>query len=145
MGLARIEDTLFERLPNGEAKAWPERFLEAIPVGADLRIAYWRYMDWVFANPEEGLIAFVKDDYVKQLLSSVGIIYAQLGSLKLHQRNSVTFVPARVTLVNSTTRQQSFTITDSSAVTFESVNVSGESNETFSASFNAWLRSNATR
>lgn len=31
--MARLEDALFERLKNGEAKKFPIRFLEAIPVG----------------------------------------------------------------------------------------------------------------
>ncbi len=35
--LARLEDTIFEQLPNGEAKAFPEAFLSAIPIGVDLR------------------------------------------------------------------------------------------------------------
>jgi hypothetical protein len=34
--LARVEDTLFEGMPKEDAMFWPERFLEAIPVGANL-------------------------------------------------------------------------------------------------------------
>ena len=34
--LARLEDTIFEGLPKAEAVKWPERFTQAIPVGADL-------------------------------------------------------------------------------------------------------------
>jgi hypothetical protein len=34
--LARLEDGLFEKLTNKESQKWPEQFLEAIPVGADL-------------------------------------------------------------------------------------------------------------
>lgn len=34
--LAYLEDVLFESLPKKEALVWPERFLSAIPVGADL-------------------------------------------------------------------------------------------------------------
>lgn len=34
--LARLEDNIFERLPNDLAKSWPLRFLEAINVGSDL-------------------------------------------------------------------------------------------------------------
>lgn len=34
--LARLEDTIFEGLPNEEAKTFPRRFLEAINVGSDL-------------------------------------------------------------------------------------------------------------
>lgn len=34
--LARLEDTIFENMPLGLAKTWPERFLSAIPLGVDL-------------------------------------------------------------------------------------------------------------
>ncbi len=34
--LARVEDTLFEGMSKEEAMLWPEKFLSAIPVGADL-------------------------------------------------------------------------------------------------------------
>lgn len=34
--LARLEDTIFEGLPLDRAKLWPEEFLKATPVGAEL-------------------------------------------------------------------------------------------------------------
>jgi len=34
--LARVEDTIFEGLPNDRAKLWPEQFLKAIKIGKDL-------------------------------------------------------------------------------------------------------------
>jgi hypothetical protein len=34
--LARLEDCIFEELPNSLAKEWPERFLSSINVGSDL-------------------------------------------------------------------------------------------------------------
>lgn len=34
--IAHVEDYLFERMPNEDAMTFPLRFLEAIPVGADL-------------------------------------------------------------------------------------------------------------
>jgi hypothetical protein len=34
--LARLEDALFEGMPDEDAQKWPETFLAAIPVGADL-------------------------------------------------------------------------------------------------------------
>ena len=34
--LARLEDRIFEGLPNGKAKEWPIRFMSAIRPGADL-------------------------------------------------------------------------------------------------------------
>src|SRR5262245_33934330 len=41
--LARIEDGLFESLPVENAMQWPLRFLESIPVGANLLIPYWQF------------------------------------------------------------------------------------------------------
>jgi len=35
--LAKLEDAIFEGLPREDALAWPERFLSAIPVGADVQ------------------------------------------------------------------------------------------------------------
>jgi len=34
--LARVEDTLFEGMNKKKSETWPERFLEAIPIGVDL-------------------------------------------------------------------------------------------------------------
>src|ERR1019366_7858428 len=34
--LARVEDTIFEGLPDDRAQVWPEQFLKAIKIGKDL-------------------------------------------------------------------------------------------------------------
>ena len=36
--LARLEDYLFETMPNDKATKWPAEFIKAIPVGADLSL-----------------------------------------------------------------------------------------------------------
>src|SRR5882724_7971251 len=38
VALARLEDTLFEGQPNGQAKSFPARFLSAIKRGADVLV-----------------------------------------------------------------------------------------------------------
>jgi hypothetical protein len=76
--LARIEDGLFEALPNGEAQAWPEAFLDAIPVGANLYIPYWQFMRWLLIDPEEGVIRFAKREKTKQAIENVGALYGRL-------------------------------------------------------------------
>ena len=45
--LARLEDTIFESLPNGDAKKWPERFLKAAKPGADLSLVQWQFLEFV--------------------------------------------------------------------------------------------------
>jgi len=41
--LARLEDRIFEGLPNSKAKYFPEQFLEAIPVGVCLKNVGWKF------------------------------------------------------------------------------------------------------
>lgn len=59
--LARLEDTIFEGLPNAEAKEWPLQFTRAIRPGADLSKVSWQFNAWVLANPEKGCIRFAGD------------------------------------------------------------------------------------
>ncbi len=48
--LARIEDTIFEGLPDKEAKMWPERFLKAIKPGANLEKAKAPFLIFVLQS-----------------------------------------------------------------------------------------------
>lgn len=48
--LARLEDVIFEGLPNEVAKLWPERFAEAINVGADLSLVGWEFQYWLLTT-----------------------------------------------------------------------------------------------
>ncbi len=48
--LAVLEDSIFESLPVEDAQEWPERFLDAIPVGADLSRVSWQFLDWVLGE-----------------------------------------------------------------------------------------------
>ncbi len=45
--LARLEDRIFEGLPNAQAMTWPERFLSAITPGADLSLVGKRFLAWL--------------------------------------------------------------------------------------------------
>lgn len=48
--LARLEDMIFEILPNRLAQNWPIRFMKAIRPGADLSRVNFAFMDWVLGN-----------------------------------------------------------------------------------------------
>lgn len=54
--LARLEDAVFEGLPNGHSLMWPENFLEAIPVGADLSRVTPLFVVWLLTGDELGLL-----------------------------------------------------------------------------------------
>lgn len=50
--LAYLDEQIFENLPLDEAKAWPLRFIEAVPVGVDLELVFPRFMHWLLSDPD---------------------------------------------------------------------------------------------
>jgi hypothetical protein len=48
--LAKLEDSIFEKLPNEVAKTWPLRFLESINVGADLSKVWAKFMIFILTD-----------------------------------------------------------------------------------------------
>jgi len=50
--LAYMDEHIFEKLPLEEAKGWPLRFIEAVPVGVDLELVYPRFMHWLLSDPD---------------------------------------------------------------------------------------------
>lgn len=62
--VAYLEDVIFEELPNKEAMKFPLRFLQAVPVGADLSLVTAQFVVWQFEDKKYGLknIKEVKDD-----------------------------------------------------------------------------------
>ncbi|MFT3987230.1 hypothetical protein [Aestuariivirga sp.] len=66
--LARLEDTIFEGLPNAEAQEWPVRFMDAIRPGADLSRVGWQFLHWLLTDEtvNPGINAPLVKDAVKQ-------------------------------------------------------------------------------
>ena len=54
--LAYLEDNIFENLSKESSHTWPERFLKAIPVGADLSKAAARILIWQYSDSRDGLV-----------------------------------------------------------------------------------------
>jgi hypothetical protein len=50
--LAYIDEHIFESLPKEEAKFWPLRFIESVPVGVDLELVFPKFMHWVLSDPQ---------------------------------------------------------------------------------------------
>jgi hypothetical protein len=48
--LAKLEDRIFEGLPNDDAKAWPIQFMDAIAVGSDLSCVGWQFQHWLLTD-----------------------------------------------------------------------------------------------
>jgi len=48
--LARLEDAIFEGLPNGDAMEWPVRFMSSIRPGADLSRVGWQFLHYLLTD-----------------------------------------------------------------------------------------------
>jgi len=70
--LARIEDGIFEGLPNERAKEFPLQFLNAINVGADLSMVFPKFMHWLLVDSAHGIIKFAKN---KEAIQTVADLY----------------------------------------------------------------------
>lgn len=53
--VAHLEDALFEATPSEFAKTFPRRFLESVPVGADLSLVPEKLVVWQFEDKKYGL------------------------------------------------------------------------------------------
>lgn len=76
--IAYLEDAIFEALPNSDAKTFPVRFLEAIPVGADLSMVIPKFLHWLLVDETYGAIIGVTDEGVKNSVVGVASLYRRL-------------------------------------------------------------------
>jgi hypothetical protein len=53
--LARLEDGIFEALPNGDSKLWPGKFLASITPGTDLGMVWPQFAVWLLVDPKWGV------------------------------------------------------------------------------------------
>jgi hypothetical protein len=73
--IARLEDGIFEALPNDLAQAWPARFLKAVPVGADLSNVWPQFAVWLLTDERYGVIQFANTEARRQAIQSVADLY----------------------------------------------------------------------
>ncbi len=76
--LARLEDRFFEGMKPADAQPWPARFLEAIPVGADLSMVWPKFAHWMLVDEKDGVIRFAKTDRTRDAILNVGALFARL-------------------------------------------------------------------
>ena len=48
--LAKLEDRIFEGMPDEQSQRWPERFMGAIEPGADLSCVGWKFLHWLLTD-----------------------------------------------------------------------------------------------
>ena len=76
--LAYLEDDIFENLPNGHAKEFPERFLKAINPGADLSRVVNKFLVWLLVDGVSGVIRFAQTEGQKTAISNVAALHQQV-------------------------------------------------------------------
>ena len=70
--LALLLDRVFESLPNAEAKTFPRRFIEAVPLGAALDAVRLPFLSSLMLDPTYGISASTSDATVRALAQEVG-------------------------------------------------------------------------
>ncbi len=75
--LAHLEDTIFESLPDELAQAWPERFMGAIGVGADLEEVWPRFAVWLMVDERWGVFGATDDEEVRAICRRVADGYTR--------------------------------------------------------------------
>jgi hypothetical protein len=82
--LARLEDQLFESMPKIDARTWPERFLSAIKVGADLSRVWPQFAIWLLVSDEYGVLRHARSEASTEAILRVADFYtAQLEGIEV--------------------------------------------------------------
>src|SRR5208337_1034787 len=74
--MAYLIDRLFEGIPNGTAKSFPVRFIEAIPVSAELDGVMDRYFHALLSDKDQGVILSA-NDMVREPIQAVIDLFAR--------------------------------------------------------------------
>ena len=70
--LARLEDTIFEGLPEKDAVNWPTQFAKAVPVGVNLGPVKWKFYAYLMKeNIERVLTLNISDELKKQVVDAI--------------------------------------------------------------------------
>jgi len=80
--LARLEDTIFEGLKNGHAKAFAVDFLVSVPVGINLEAVKWIFCAFILKENIDRVLSLNINDKLKQ-----NVVKAIRGVLKLHEKS----------------------------------------------------------
>lgn len=73
--LANIEDYIFECLEDSVSQFWPESFLSAINVGAELSNVWSELAQWILLDSQYGIIKLTKNKKVINFVNSVAEDY----------------------------------------------------------------------
>ena len=92
--LARLEDGIFEGLPMAQAQRWPEAFLRAIPVGADLSMVWPQFAVWLLGDPKDGVLRSAKNPTTRHAIQAVIRLYQGLSTWPPSREEAALFAEA---------------------------------------------------
>ena len=75
--LAKLEDEIFEGLPNDKSMVWPEKFLSSFKVGKDYSKVWNRFAVWMLIDPEFGVIRNA-DDQGKVAIKNIANLHEKV-------------------------------------------------------------------
>ena len=76
--LIQLQDAIFEWLKNGDAQSWPEQFLGAARVGADLSMVWPKFALWMLRDRKSPVVVAAKSDAaVQRSVRGVAKLYAE--------------------------------------------------------------------
>jgi hypothetical protein len=84
--LARLEDCIFEGLPNARAKKWPIEFMSAIKPCADLGLVGWRFLHWLLTD--EKVNPGINHPLVRDAVKQCADVIADLAAGKKPNRSA---------------------------------------------------------
>jgi hypothetical protein len=79
--LARLEDTIFEGLPEEDAMKWPTQFAKAVPVGVNLEPVRWKFCAYLMKENINRVLGLknLNDELKKQVVDAIR------GVLNVHE------------------------------------------------------------
>ncbi len=82
--LAYMDEHIFESLPLAQAKWWPLRLMEAMPVGVDLTLICPRFIYWLLSDPDG--IRQHADSRIVKIIDGLIPLYMQMIDGTLYNR-----------------------------------------------------------
>ena len=78
--LCRLDDVIFEGLPNDESKSWPSRLIKAVPIGRDIERVKWKFFAYIMnENIKRVQLLGINENLKSEIVSAIRNV------LKLHE------------------------------------------------------------
>lgn len=80
--IARLEDRIFENLSIEDAKKWPLKFTNAVPVETDLSGVWPKFAIAILTDPGHGVMQYAKTDMQRDVIQRVADLCSTGGSVE---------------------------------------------------------------